>query len=85
VRLGLAVGKGVGPAVIRNRVKRRLREVFRRQTCVVPYGYDIFVRAMPSSASTPYAELERAWLEVVGQLRRRDTGSMTEPSGREHL
>ena len=85
VRLGLAVGKGVGPAVIRNRVKRRLREVFRRQTCVVPYGYDIFVRAMPASASTPYAELERAWLEVVGQLRRRDTGSMTEPSGREHL
>jgi ribonuclease P protein component len=69
VRLGLAVGKGVGAAVKRNRVKRRLRDIFRRHTCLVPHGYDLFVRAMPASAYAPYAELERAWHEVVGQLR----------------
>ena len=44
-RLGLAVGKAVGIAVVRNRVKRRLRELFRRRKALVPSGYDLFVRA----------------------------------------
>ena len=68
-RLGLAVGKAVGRAVVRNRVKRRLRELFRRQKALVPRGYDLFVRAIPASASAPYAELETAWCEAMAKLR----------------
>jgi ribonuclease P protein component len=69
VRLGLAVGKTVGPAVVRNRVKRRLRELFRRHKALVPGGYDLFVRAVPASVSASYAELLAAWCEAITMLR----------------
>jgi ribonuclease P protein component len=69
VRLGLAVGKAVGTAVVRNRVKRRLRELFRRHKALVPRGYDLFVRATPASAAAPYAELQAAWHEAMAILR----------------
>ena len=67
-RLGLAVGKAVGIAVVRNRVKRRLRELFRRQKALIPGGYDLFVRALPAGASVPYAALEVAWAEAMALL-----------------
>ena len=69
VRLGLAVGKAVGPAVVRNRVKRRLRELFRCHKGLVPEGYDLFVRAGPASPSASYAELFAAWSEALTMLR----------------
>jgi ribonuclease P protein component len=72
-RLGLAVGKTVGLAVVRNRVKRRLRELFRRQKALIPPGYDLFVRALPASAAAPYAVLEAAWCEVIAMLNERET------------
>jgi ribonuclease P protein component len=78
VRLGLAVGKAVGTAVIRNRVKRRLRDVFRRHKDMVPPGYDLFVRALPASAHTSYAELQRAWHQTMEELRRREARRMTD-------
>jgi ribonuclease P protein component len=68
-RLGLAVGKAVGIAVVRNRVKRRLRELFRRRKALVPRGYDLFVRAVPASASASYTALEAAWCEAMAMLR----------------
>jgi ribonuclease P protein component len=68
-RLGLAVGKAVGIAVVRNRVKRRLRELFRRRKVLVPRGYDLFVRAVPASAPASYTALEAAWCEVMAMLR----------------
>jgi ribonuclease P protein component len=79
VRLGLAVGKAVGTAVVRNRVKRRLRELFRRHKALVPGGYDLFVRALPASASAPYAVLETAWCEAMAMLR---TGEVPGEAGR---
>ncbi len=78
-RLGLAVGKAVGIAVMRNRVKRRLRELFRRQKALVPRGYDLFVRALPASASAPYAGLEAAWCEAMAKLRAAEMSDHTGP------
>ena len=77
-RLGLAVGKTVGIAVVRNRVKRRLRELFRRHKALIPEGYDLFVRALPASASASYAALEVAWGEAIAMLRSTD-GRVNEP------
>jgi ribonuclease P protein component len=68
-RLGLAVGKAVGGAVVRNQVKRRLRELFRRRKALGPKGYDLFVRAVPASASVSYAALEAAWCEAMTLLK----------------
>jgi ribonuclease P protein component len=67
-RLGLAVGKAVGGAVVRNRVKRRLREIFRLRQAWVPRGYDLFIRAAPASAGVRYDRLEAAFSEAMARL-----------------
>ena len=68
VRLGLAVGKTVGAAVVRNRVKRRLREIFRLHKASLPMGYDLFIRATPASAQARYEALEAAFCEAMAGL-----------------
>jgi ribonuclease P protein component len=58
VRFGFVVGRSVGNAVIRNRVKRRLRAVaFGLLPSVMP-GTDVVVRALPLAASGTSAELD---------------------------
>ena len=42
-RLGVSVGKGCGNAVMRNRLKRLLREVFRQNQYQIPQGFDYLV------------------------------------------
>lgn len=44
LRLGLAVSRKVGNAVVRNHWKRRIREAFRQQRSDIPIGLDIVVR-----------------------------------------
>jgi ribonuclease P protein component len=77
-RLGLAVGKSIGIAVVRNRVKRRLRELFRRHKAVVPDRYDLFVRAGQASAAASYAALEVAWGEAMAMLKSGDARAQAE-------
>jgi ribonuclease P protein component len=61
-------------------VKRRLRELFRRHKAALPEGYDVFVRAVPASASASQTELATAWCEVVTLLRRAEaTGAAGRP------
>lgn len=57
VRVGLVVSKAVGNAVVRNRVKRRLRHLAREQLCALPGSVVLVVRALPASAGASYDEL----------------------------
>lgn len=65
-RFALTVSRKVGGAVVRNRVKRCLREVLRR---VRPHGApgDVVVMATPKAASMGSREL---WEEALGLLGR---------------
>jgi ribonuclease P protein component len=57
-RYGYAIGKRVGAAVVRNRVRRRLREVIRALT-LAP-GYDIVLTAGEASAAATFDQLRQA-------------------------
>lgn len=69
-RLGLAVSRSVGKAVTRNRIKRRLREIFRRNS----HDYadlDLVVRARPSAAGASFRETDRDLRAGLGRLAKR--------------
>ncbi len=66
-RVGYAVGKRVGTAVVRNRVKRRLREIM-RATPLIP-GHDIVVTAYPDAAGATFDELRDAVLTTARRAR----------------
>lgn len=59
-RLGLTASRKVGSAVIRNRAKRRLREIVRAQIKAGGplKGHDLVIVARPATASAPYAQLQ---------------------------
>jgi ribonuclease P protein component len=68
-RLGLTVSTKVGNAVVRNRIRRRLREMFRRRREQLPPGLDLVFVARAGAALADYEELERAFLELARQLK----------------
>ncbi len=70
-RLGIAVPKGAGTAVERNRVKRRLKESWRSRVERVPRGRDYVLIARPALAEALRGH-DEAWLadrldEVLGK------------------
>jgi len=58
-RWGLSVPKKAGSAVERNRIKRRLREIMRRETERLPSGRDICVLARPDAAKATLDDLRQ--------------------------
>lgn len=58
-RAGFVVSKAVGPAVVRNLVKRRLRHLVRERLVLLPPGSLIVVRALPGAGTAEHAELAR--------------------------
>lgn len=79
-RFAFAVGRHIGKAVRRNRVKRRLREIVRRHGAQTAPGYDCLFVARAGAATANHAELE----EAVVQLLMR-SGVMTEKANRAEL
>lgn len=56
-RVGLVVSKAVGGAVVRNRVKRRLRHLLREALPSLSAGELLVVRALPAAGGAPWTEL----------------------------
>lgn len=69
-RLGLTVTRKVGPAVIRNRVKRRLREAYRRNRVRLGAGLDLVVNGRAAALDRPAPELERDLLQCFERIVR---------------
>ena len=67
-RIGYTVSKKLGHAVVRNRVRRRLREIYRLHESEFLPGRDIVVVARSRTVGAPYAKLERAFLSLSEKL-----------------
>src|SRR4029450_8555771 len=64
-RVGLITSRRVGAAVARNRVRRRLREIVRRNQQALKGGIWFVVIARRSAAQTDSAALEAEWLRLA--------------------
>ncbi len=69
-RLGLTVSRRVGNAVVRNRIKRRLREIFRRADAALPPGIDLVAVARPPAAQMHFADLNRLTRQALETIAR---------------
>jgi ribonuclease P protein component len=66
-RVGLVTSKRVGGAVVRNRMRRRLREIVRRHQDALGNGLWLVVIARPAAARASSAALEDEWLRLVSR------------------
>jgi len=69
MRAGFVVSRSVGGAVVRNRVKRRLRELVRARAATLS-GCDVVVRALPAAAAADYAALGKDLDAALARLGR---------------
>lgn len=91
-RFGLVVSKRLGGAVVRNRIKRRLRDVARRLAPGLPPGYDIVMIARGPIAGRTSTELTETVAALVRRARLRPVASrpptpearVTRPAERQH-
>jgi ribonuclease P protein component len=75
-RVGFVVGKAVGNAVGRNKVKRRLRHLVRERLEALPAGGIVVVRALPASADAGYGDLARDLDTALRRLRGSDASGV---------
>ncbi|MCL2078301.1 MAG: ribonuclease P protein component [Oscillospiraceae bacterium] len=67
-RLGITVSKKLGGAVQRNRIRRRLKEIYRLNEHLLRAGYDIIIVARMSSHNALYSELNNSILSLFAKL-----------------
>ena len=67
-RLGVTVSTKLGGAVQRNRIRRRLKEVYRLNEGKLRYGYDIVIVARMRSKPARFADLEASVLGIFRKL-----------------
>lgn len=67
-RFGYTVSVKLGHAVVRNRARRRLREVTRLNAPRLAVGYDIIVVARARTLTASFPELNAAYLRLAGKL-----------------
>jgi ribonuclease P protein component len=68
-RVGITVSGRVGNAVVRNRVRRRLREALRARLERIGPGYDVLVIARGASAAASWDDLTQALDTVLARAR----------------
>lgn len=72
-RVGFVVSKAVGGAVVRNRVKRRLRHLSAAQLASTPSRATVVVRALPAAATAGdelARDLATAWAQALAKAMR---------------
>ncbi len=76
-RAGFVVSRAVGGAVVRNKVRRRLRELVRGRLNSLPAGSLLVVRANPRAATARQSDLAAELDLVIDTLLRRQVGALS--------
>ncbi len=85
-RLGITVSRKVGSAVVRNRIKRLLREIFRKSVAATPNTIDLVVNAKREAAQAGYSDLREEFLSAVDRLSRRlSPGDLSRGAGSQEV
>lgn len=66
--LGITVSTKVGKAVVRNRIRRRIREIYRLSEADIARGTQLVIVARPRAAEAGYAELRSCFIRACGKL-----------------
>lgn len=66
-RVGITTGKKLGGAVVRNRAKRRLREVYRLNEARFQPGWDIVVVARSRAINASFEKLTQSYLSLANK------------------
>ena len=74
-RLAVVASRKVGPAIVRNRVKRRFRELFRREKGLLREPLDLIVIARPESGEAAWADLREAYISALTTIFRKRISS----------
>ena len=74
-RFGISVKKALGGAVVRNRIKRRIREILRRNRTEIPTGWDIVIHPRSTVAQAAFAPLEAELVHLLRSIQ--STGQNT--------
>lgn len=81
-RLGIAVSKAVGNAVVRNRVKRLIREAFRTGRATLSAGVDILVVARAPASDATYAQIARELSDLDAKIAQKGGAPGQKPPAR---
>jgi ribonuclease P protein component len=63
-RLGISASKKVGIAVVRNQIRRRIKEIVRLNEARIPPGYDYILIVRKPAVEMEYGELEKSLFHV---------------------
>ena len=67
-RLGVTVSKKLGHAVVRNRVRRRIRELYRLNRDKMRSGWDVIIVGRSRSISGSFQKMTEAYLDCLRRL-----------------
>jgi len=81
-RLGVSVGKSCGGAVVRNRIKRLLREAFRQSQDRIPAGFDYLVMISRNYTKSDKSGPREAIRQLTFQQVRASLLSLVNQAGR---
>lgn len=84
-RLGLVVSRKVGNAVVRNRVKRIVRECFRELPGFVPDGLDLVVIPRAGAAELSPSQIAAEWADVQALVHKKGRQALAKPGAPPHV